>query len=397
MASSSVQQFNYPTTILFGPGAVSVLGERLAAESPANRTGRKYLLVTDRGVVSAGLVARVASALEKGGLSLATFDAVNPNPREEDVIAGARVYSSGGFEGIIALGGGSPMDAAKAIAVLATHEGPLERFDDSKGGDRFIVNRVPPVYAIPTTAGTGSDVGRSAVITIQRTGIKTIIFHPTLMPRIAVLDPELTAGMPARITAATGMDAYTHGLESYLARGFHPMADAVALGCMELVIENLPRAVRSGSDLDARGRMLLAASMGATAFQKGLGVVHSLAHPLSTRYGMHHGLTNALLLPPALAYQLDRRSAELAPELLGRYRRAVRLFPGHEGSGPEALPGAIRDFNRQIGLTDTLASLGLKREDIPALVREAFQDPCHSLNPIPIREEDLTAIYERCL
>jgi alcohol dehydrogenase class IV len=385
-----VTQFNYPTTILFGPGAVAAFAERLGKE------GRRFLLVTDPGVVRAGLDGRVRGALEKAGIAVETFDSVHPNPIEADVTAGTETFRSGRFQGIIALGGGSPMDVAKAIAVLGTHEGPLERFDDARGGEKHIVNPLPPVHAIPTTAGTGSEVGRSAVITIERPRRKAIIFHPALLPRTAVLDPELTTALPPAITAATGMDAFTHGLESYFARGFHPMADAIALGAMELVIEALPRAVENGGDLDARGRMQIAASMGATAFQKGLGVVHSLAHPLSTRYGMHHGLTNALLMPPAFSYQLDVRRSEMGEDLLARYRRAARLFPGLGAAEPDALPEAIAAFTRRVGISETLAGLGLRREDIPALAREAFEDPCHVLNPLPMTQADLAAIYERC-
>jgi 4-hydroxybutyrate dehydrogenase len=388
-----VAQFNYPTTILFGPGAVAAFAERLGKEGP----GCRFLLVTDPGVVKVGLAGEVQKALERAGLAVETFDSVHPNPLEADVTAGTEAFRRGRFQGIIALGGGSPMDVAKAIAVLATHDGPLERFDDSKGGDRHIVNAVPLLHAIPTTAGTGSEVGRSAVITIERTRRKTIIFHPTLLPRIAVLDPELTVGLPPAITAATGMDAFTHGLESYLARGFHPMADSIALGAMELVIEALPRAVEKGDDLDARGRMLIAASMGATAFQKGLGVVHSLAHPLSTRYGMHHGLTNALLMQPALGYQLERRKGEMGDPLRARYRRVARLFPGLAAAEPEALPDAIAGFVRRVGIVQSLGELGLRREDIPQLAREAFEDPCHGLNPLPMTESDLASIYERCV
>src|SRR5262245_3481354 len=278
-----VEQFNYPTTILYGPGALRELARRLSQTVE----GTRILLVTDPGVKSAGLAGRAQEELAREGLKVETFDQVHGNPLEADVTAGVEAFRRGGVGAMLALGGGSPMDVAKAIAVLATHPGPLERFDDAKGGDRNIVNPLPPIYAVPTTAGTGSEVGRSAVITIERTGKKTIIFHPTLMPRIAVLDPELTTGLPPRLTAATGMDAFTHGLETYFCPRFHPPADAMALGCMEQVVEFLPRAVERGGDLEARGRMLIAASMGATAFQKGLGVVHSLAHPLSTRYGMH--------------------------------------------------------------------------------------------------------------
>ena len=387
-----VLQFNYPTTILYGPGAVTELAQRLARGAD-----RRFVLVTDPGVVKAGLAPRVQGALSAAGLLVELFTDVQPNPVEDDVEKGARVFTGARAAGLVALGGGSPMDVAKAIAVRATHEGPLSRFDDKLGGDRMIEHPLPPVYAIPTTAGTGSEVGRSAVIITRDTGVKTVIFHPALMPRVAVLDPELTAGLPPHLTAATGFDAFTHGLEAYLARGFHPIADAVAVGCMELVLEALPGAVARGNDLEARGRMLLAASMGATAFQKGLGMIHSLAHPLSTRYGIHHGLANALLMPVALAWQLEERAAVFTDDLRGRYRRVARLFPGRAQAVHRDLPEAIRAFRAEVGITDTLPARGLRREDIPGLAREAFADPCHALNPIPVTEADLGAVYARCL
>jgi alcohol dehydrogenase class IV len=387
-----VLQYNYPTTILYGPGAVRELARRLAGNAE-----RRYVFVTDPGVVKAGLAERVGQVLGEAGLEVELFDDVHGNPVEEDVISGVEVFRRIGAAGLIALGGGSPMDVAKAIAVLATHEGPLSRFDDAKGGDKHITRAVPPVYAIPTTAGTGSEVGRSSVIITRDAGVKTVIFHPSLMPRVAVLDPELTTGLPASLTAATGFDAFTHGLEAYFARGFHPLADAIALGCMELVLDALPRAVSHGDDLEARGRMLLAASMGATAFQKGLGVIHSLAHPLSTRYGIHHGLANALLMPVALAWQLEEKTDEFTDDLRERYQRVARLFRGRAQARPGDLPEAVTAFRSRVGIGDTLAERGLKREDIPKLAREAWADPCHALNPIPLTEAELASMYERCL
>jgi alcohol dehydrogenase class IV len=387
-----VFQYNYPTTILYGPGAVRELARRLSAG-----VERRYVFVTDAGVVKAGLAERVGQVLGEAGLEIELFDAVHPNPIEEDVEAGVHVFRRIGAAGLIALGGGSPMDVAKAIAVLTTHEGPLSRFDDAKGGDKHITRPMPPVYAIPTTAGTGSEVGRSGVIITRDTGAKTVIFHPSLMPKMAVLDPELTVGLPPFLTAATGFDAFTHGLEAYLAKGFHPMADAVAMGCMELVVDALPRAVNHGDDLEARGRMLLAASMGATAFQKGLGVIHSLAHPLSTRYGIHHGLANALLMPKALAWQLDEKADEFTDDLRDRYQRVARLFRGRAQARPGDLPEVVTAFLTRIGIEDTLPERGLRREDIPKLAREAYADPSHVLNPIPVTEADLAEMYERCL
>lgn len=387
-----VFQYNYPTTILYGPGAVAELAKRLAAAAD-----RRFVLVTDAGVVKAGLAERVRKPLAESGQQVEIFTDVHANPLEEDVEKGVDVFRRSGAAGIIALGGGSPMDVAKAIAVLATHDGPLSRFDDSRGGDKLITRPVPPVYAIPTTAGTGSEVGRSSVIITRDTGVKTVIFHPSLMPRIAVLDPELTVGLPPHLTAATGFDAFTHGLEAYLAKGFHPMADSVAMGCMELVVDALPRAVSHGDDLEARGRMLLAASMGATAFQKGLGVIHSLAHPLSTRYGIHHGLANALLMPTALAWQLEEKSDEFTDDLRDRYQKVARLFRGRASARPGDLPEVVTAFRTRVGIEDTLADRGLRREDIPTLAREAYADPCHSLNPIPMTESDLADIYTRAL
>jgi 4-hydroxybutyrate dehydrogenase len=390
----TIQQFNYPTTILYGPGAALALAQRIAQRATSDDE-RRVLLVTDPGIVDAGLAERVTDYLTEAGLEVTTYSGVHANPVEADVVGGVTALRGSGARSMVALGGGSPMDVAKAIAVLATHEGPLSRFDDGKGGDRFITNPLPPIYTIPTTAGTGSEVGRSGVIVCADTKVKTVIFHPGLLPRIAALDAELTVGLPPLLTAATGMDAFTHGLEAYLAKGFHPMADAIALGCMEIVVQHLPAAVARGEDLDARGNMLLAASMGATAFQKGLGMIHSLAHPLSTRYGIHHGMANALLMPPVLRWQLEKKSAQFTADLWARYARVARIF----GSVRDAadLPAAIGDLCRRVGITQTLPGLGLRAEDIPALADEAFADACHQSNPLPVTRDDMAAAYQACL
>lgn len=386
----SIRQFNYPTIMLYGAGALAELAARLGRTD----AGATMLIVTDPGLVAAGIVARVESALAAAGITTAVHSEVHGNPVESDVTSGVDAYRQSNATAMIALGGGSPMDVAKAMAVLATHDGPLSRFDDGKGGDRFVVSPLPPIYAIPTTAGTGSEVGRSGVIICADTGVKTVIFHPGLMPRMAVLDPELSVGLPPHLTAATGIDAFTHGLEAYLASGFHPIADSIALGCMELVIAHLPRAVEHGADLDARGNMLIAASMGATAFQKGLGIIHSMAHPLSTHYGIHHGLANALAMPTALAWQLEAKAAGFTDDLNRRYARIAGLFGK---SAPADLPGAIADLCAAVGITDTLPGLGLRKEDIGSLAREAFADSCHQSNPIPISEADFAAVFTRCL
>ncbi len=294
-------QFNFPTVLLFGENSINELPSEIKKKN-LNR----LLLVTDAGLVKIGLADDVREKLTSSGLDIKIFDGVHPNPLEEDVTLGVKAYQSGNYDGIIALGGGSAMDVAKTIRFMAVHQPPLSQYDDAVGGDAKIVTSLPPMYAIPTTAGTGSEVGRSSVITIKQTGKKTIFFHPGLIPDIAVLDPALTIGLPPQITAATGMDAFTHCMEAYLVESFHPMADAIAIEGMKMIIENLPKVMKNPNDLEARGQMLLSATMGATAFQKGLGMIHSMAHPLSATYNIHHGLANALLIRFCLEFTIDK-------------------------------------------------------------------------------------------
>ena len=266
----------------------------------------RLFLVTDPGLTKIGLADDVKEQLTVSGLNITIFDDLHPNPLEEDVSRGVEAYRSDDYDGIIALGGGSAMDVAKTIRFMAVHGPPLSQYDDTLGGDKKIIHPLPVMFAIPTTAGTGSEVGRSSVITIKDTGRKTIFFHPNLMPDIAVLDPTLTVGLPAHITAATGMDAFTHCLEAYLVDSFHPMADAIALKGIQMIVENLPKVMDKPNNLDARGQMLLSATMGATAFQKGLGMIHSMAHPLSAQYNIHHGLANALLIKFCLEFTIEK-------------------------------------------------------------------------------------------
>ncbi|MDP6569683.1 MAG: iron-containing alcohol dehydrogenase, partial [Candidatus Marinimicrobia bacterium] len=294
-------QYNFPTTILFGENSLKDLPTLLK-----DRGLKNLLLVTDKGLVKAGVSKKVIKILSSKSITLDIFDEVHSNPIEEDVTKGVTAFKNGKYDGLIALGGGSAMDAAKTIRFMVTHEPPLAQYDDALGGDKKIVHPLPPLFAIPTTAGTGSEVGRSSVITLKETGKKTIFFHPGLMPDIAILDSTLTIGLPAGVTAATGMDAFTHCLEAYLVDSFHPMADAIAVSGMKLIFENLPQVIQDPENLDARGKMLLAATMGATAFQKGLGMIHSMAHPLSAKHGLHHGLANALLIPSSLEFTIQK-------------------------------------------------------------------------------------------
>src|SRR5579884_2120014 len=293
--NDSVSIFAFPTRIVFGRGALNRLGDEI------NRLGvRRPLLVTDPGVVQAGLAERVAAAAPNIAFSL--FDNVNNNPTEANVLAGIERYRGERCDSVVALGGGSPLDAAKVIRLGVTHPFPLAQYDDQANGSDRITANLPPMVAIATTSGTGSEVGRSAVILLKATDRKTVIFSPHLIPSVAIDDPELTLGMPPRITAGTGLDALTHNVEAYLSKGYHPLCDAIALQGVRLAARNLATAVHDGGNLAARTNMMMAAIMGAVAFQKGLGAVHSLAHPLSSIANLHHGTANGILLPPVLEF-----------------------------------------------------------------------------------------------
>ena len=372
--------WSFPTTIVFGPGALSALPthvQRLKAQRP--------LVVCDAGVAKAGIAARVQSVLEAAGLAVSVFDKVDPNPVESNVFDGVIAYKAHGADLIVSVGGGSPLDVGKLIALKTTHERPLHEYDDAIGGDAHITSNVPPILTVPTTAGTGSEVGRSGVVTLEATGRKTVIFCPYFMAKAAILDPELTVSMPAKVTAATGFDALTHCLEAYCSLGDHPMADAIALGGLELCAKSLARAVEKGTDLDARGDMMKAAMMGAVAFQKGLGACHSLAHPLSSEKHLHHGLSNALCLPAVVEFNDDVVHAKLE-------RIRSILSPS-----AKTLAEGLRALRTQIGLASGLGAEGVTRADIPKLAEKALEDACHRCNPKPVTKADLAKLYEASL
>jgi 4-hydroxybutyrate dehydrogenase len=383
-----MNQYNYPTTILCGQGALSEFIIRL---KPKNH--KKMLIITDQTLVSCGLSDHLTGLLTDHHISFDVFADVHPNPIEEDVEKGAVAFKEKECDSIIALGGGSPMDAAKAIKILISHPLPLEQYDDALGGFEKITNPMPALYAIPTTAGTGSEVGRSAVIISRKTGKKAIFFHPKLMPDIAVLEPKLTEGLPPHITAATGMDAFVHCMEAYFAPGFHPMADGIALQGMELVLDWLPEAIKDGHNLDARERMLIAASMGAAAFQKGLGMIHSLAHPLSSRFDIHHGLANALLLPAGVEFL---EQAELNQEQSARITRVWSLFEKRQ-SPADSLARHCQNFIMTLGIQPGLINHGISDADLDILTDEAYSDPCHQSNMVPVGRDGLLSAYKAAL
>ena len=375
----SVTAWSFPTRILYGNGAVRELGKL------AKGLGDTALIVTDQGVVKAGVIDKVRAALDAAGVKHATFDGVHGNPYESDVDEGVAAYKKANAKLVIAVGGGSPLDVGKLVRLMVTHEPPIAQYDDAIGGDAKVTNDVPPMLAVPTTAGTGSEVGRSGVVTVKATGRKTVIFAPKLMANTAILDPELTVGMPARTTAATGFDALTHCLEAYLSLGEHPMADAIALHGLELAVENLEHATKNPNDLAARGAMMQSAMMGAVAFQKGLGATHSLAHPLSSEKGLHHGLANALCLPAVVAW-----NAEKVPE---RVERVAKIF----GVAGKDLPKAISDLRKKLDLPSGLRSEGVSESDLDKLADLAFEDACHRCNPRPCTRDDLRKLYEQSL
>jgi alcohol dehydrogenase class IV len=380
MSNVALRTWAFPTTIVFGAGALSVLPDHV------KRIGAKRaLVVCDAGVVKAGIAEKVKAVLEGQGIATQLFDAVDPNPVEKNIVDGVAAYKAHKADVIIAVGGGSPLDAGKLIALKTTHERPLADYDDATGGDQFITSNVPPIITVPTTAGTGSEVGRSGVVTLAATGRKTVIFSPHLLAKAAILDPELTRTMPPRVTAATGFDALTHCLEAYCSLGDHPMADGIALEGLELVAKYLARAVADGNDLEARGGMMKAAMMGAVAFQKGLGACHSLAHPLSSEKNLHHGLANALCLPAVVDF-----NQSVVPERLERIKRIL-------GPDAKSLSEALRTLRKQVGLPDGLAAEGVTKADIPKLADKAIQDACHTLNPRPTTREDLAKLYEASL
>ena len=372
--------WSFPTTVVFGNGAIATLGDHI------KRIGAtRALVVCDPGVVKAGIAERVKKVLEGAGIPALVFDKVDPNPIEPNVIDGVAAFKSHNADVIVSVGGGSPLDVGKLIALKTTHERPLNEYDDATGGDRFITSNIPPIINVPTTAGTGSEVGRSGVVTLKATGRKTVIFSPFLMAKAAILDPELTVSMPPRVTAATGFDALTHCIEAYLSIGDHPMADGIALSGIELCAKHLPRAVEAGADLVARGAMMKAAMMGAVAFQKGLGVCHSLAHPLSSEKNLHHGLANALCLPAVC----DFNNAAV-PDRIERVRRLVDV-------NATSLSNALRALREKIGLPTGLSAEGVTKADIPKLADKAMEDACKALNPRPVTRDDIVKLYELSL
>ena len=381
---SLTRNWNYPTSVRFGPGRI--------AELPAvcRELGMKRpLLVTDPGLRKLPMIGNALASLRDAGLGDAVFSDIRANPVGKNVDDGVAFYKTGECDGIIAFGGGSALDVGKTIALMVGQTRPLWDFEDREDWTtRVNVASMAQTIAVPTTAGTGSEVGRASVILDEATHVKKIIFHPKMLPAVVISDPELTVGLPPRITAATGMDALAHCLEAYCAPGFHPLADGIALEGMRLVREWLPVAVKDGKNVVARAHMLAAASMGATAFQKGLGAIHSLSHPVGAIYNSHHGETNGVVMPYVLVFN--------RPAIEERLTRLARYL-GLANPGFQAVLDWVLALRKEIGIPDTLAALGVKEADLDMLTAMAVDDPSTSGNPRPAGQAEMRQMFIKAI
>jgi alcohol dehydrogenase class IV len=367
--------WNFPTRVITGAGRIAELPEACRAHGIT-----RPLLVTDRGLAASDLIAGIVGRVRDAGIPISVFSDVKSNPTEANLQAGVDAFKAGGHDGVIAVGGGSALDVGKCVAFMVAQSRPVWDFEDV--GDwwtRANTNGIAPIIAVPTTAGTGSEVGRAGVITREATHEKKIIFHPLMLPKIAIEDPELAVGLPPFLTMATGMDALAHCFEAYCVQAFHPLADGIALEGIRIVDTYLPRAVENGRDLEARAYMFAAASMGATAFQKGLGAIHSVSHPVGARYDTHHGLTNGVIFP----YVLVCNRAAIADKI-PHIARSLDL-PGRDF---DAVLEWILAFRKKLGVPHTLAELGVKEADAKVIAADAVKDPTAGSNPRQLSEAE---------
>jgi alcohol dehydrogenase class IV len=375
--------WSYPTSVRFGAGRIVEIAEACRVAGI-----RKPLFVTDRGLAGMEITAKTRALIEAAGLGGAMFSEVDPNPSDINVAAGLKVYREGGYDGVIAFGGGSALDLGKTIAFMAGQTRPLWDFEDI--GDwwtRADPAGIHPIVAVPSTAGTGSEVGRAGLITNSEVHEKKIIFHPKMLPAVVICDPELTVGMPRFITAGTGLDAFAHCVEAYSSPHYHPMSQGIALEGMRLVKEYLPRAYADGSDIEARAHMMSAAAMGATAFQKGLGAIHAISHPVGAVHNTHHGTTNAVCMPEVLKF--NRPAIEARFDMVAAY---LGINGGYQG-----FCDFVDEFNASLGIPRTLAGIGVKNPDVDALTKSALNDPSVGGNPMPMTYDNTRAMIEALL
>lgn len=379
------RNWSYPTAVKFGVGRIAELAEH------AKSAGlKKPLLVTDKALASLPITAAALDVLAAAGMGRAVFSEVDPNPNEKNMADGIAVYLAGGHDGVICFGGGSALDLGKMIALMAHQPKSLsvwELEDIDDWWTRADAAKIAPIIAVPTTAGTGSEVGRAGVLTNSATHKKKIIFHPALMPKVTICDPALTVGMPPFITAGTGMDALAHCLEAYCSPFYHPMSQGIALEGMRLVFENLPVVYRDPGNLMARGHMMSAAAMGAVAFQKGLGAIHSLSHPVGAVYGTHHGTTNAVVMPMVLEFN--------RPKIEGLIDRAA-AYLGFDG-GFAGFHDQVMELRTALKIPENLTAMGVLYKDLDMLAEMALEDPSCGGNPVAMTLENTRALYDTCM
>ena len=375
--------WSYPTTVKFGPGRIRELGEACLSLGVKNP-----LLVTDKVLAQLDITQKALAILKSSGFESSVFFDVDPNPNEVNLEAALVVYNDGNHDAVIAFGGGSAVDLGKMVAFMSGQSRQIWDFEDI--GDwwtRANSEAISPIIAVPTTAGTGSEVGRASVITNSKTNEKKIIFHPKVLPSVVICDPELTVGMPSFVTAGTGLDAFAHCVEAFSSPHYHPMSQGIAVEGMKLVIENLPKAYNNPNDLEARSNMMSAAMMGATAFQKGLGAIHALSHPIGALYNTHHGTTNAVCMPAVLDMN--------APEIKYRFDE-VSSYIGVQ-NGFEGFCNFVREFNLSFKIPTKLSGLGVVNVDVEKLTKAALKDPSCGGNPVPLNHENVVELINQLL
>lgn len=375
--------WSYPTMVRFGPGRIVEIGEACRAAGIA-----RPLLVTDRGLADHAITARTLDLLAEAGLGRALFADVDPNPTDANLAAGIEAFRAGGHDGVVAFGGGSGLDLGKLVAFMQGQTLPVWDFEDI--GDwwtRANHDSIAPIVAVPTTAGTGSEVGRAGVVTDSARHVKKVIFHPKMLPAVVVADPELTVAMPPKVTAGTGMDAFAHCLEAYSSPAFHPMSQGIALEGMRLVKDFLPRAFRDGTDIEARANMLAAGAMGAVAFQKGLGAIHAVSHPVGAFYGTHHGTTNAVVMPMVL--EMNRPAIEQKIAAAASYLGIPGGFAG--------FLDFVLGLRAELGIPERLSGLGVGPDRVEEMIPMALADPTAGGNPTPLTAETVRTLFERCI
>ena len=377
-----IYQYNFPTTIRFGAGSVQELPDYLK-----NNNLKAPLIVTDPVVASLDFFKKIMSHLDSKGIHAEVFHDIHKNPVKSDVYKGTDVFDQTNADCIIGIGGGAALDVARAIVLRVNHREDLFKYDDLIGGDIYVTNDVPHFITIPTTAGTGSEVGRSAIIADDETHQKKILFSPKLLAKIVFADPALTMGLPGPVTAATGMDALTHNMEAFIAKMEHPLCEGIALEGIRLIHQSIEKAVHQ-SDLESRSQMLIASLMGAVAFQKGLGVVHSLAHPLSSLLDTHHGLANAINLPYGMAFNISGSEE--------KFKRITRTLELKEETG-DAVVKYLHEMNEKIGIPHQLRDIGVKEDHLDILADLAIADFAHPNNPKPVSRDDFRQLYQQAL